>query len=95
MFEGLVNLLPILKDQALTSPNVELLEIKKKKIIILFKSWHLAMALLALQYNHMSKSCVETIHDSYATQLQSIGLWHWSVFVIMHIEDARRLVIHL
>jgi hypothetical protein len=31
MFEGLVNLLPILKDLAHTSPNVELLENKKKK----------------------------------------------------------------
>jgi hypothetical protein len=29
MFEGLVNLLPILKDLALTSPNVDLPEIKK------------------------------------------------------------------
>jgi hypothetical protein len=31
MFEGLVNLLPILKDLAHTSPNVELLENEKKK----------------------------------------------------------------
>jgi nuclear pore complex protein Nup98-Nup96 len=48
------------------------------------------MSLVALQYNHVSKSCLETIHDSYATQLQSIGLWHWSVFVLMHIDDERR-----
>jgi hypothetical protein len=32
MFDGLVNILPILKDLALTSPNVELPEIKKKCI---------------------------------------------------------------
>jgi hypothetical protein len=36
MFEGLVNLLPILKDLAHTSPNVELLENKKKKKIFQF-----------------------------------------------------------
>ncbi len=48
------------------------------------------MSLIALQYNHVSKSCLETIHDSYATQLQSIGLWQWSIFVLMHIEDERR-----
>jgi hypothetical protein len=35
MFEGLVNLLPILKGLAHTSPNVELPEIKQKKNKIL------------------------------------------------------------
>lgn len=33
---------------------------------------------------------METLHESYATQLQSFGLWHWSVFVLMHIDDANR-----
>lgn len=54
-------------------------------------SWHLLMALIALQYNHVQKFSLETLHDSYASQLESIGLWHWSIFVLMHIEDEKRL----
>jgi hypothetical protein len=38
MFEGLVNLLPILKDLAHTPPNVELPEIKKKKKFNLYSA---------------------------------------------------------
>ena len=58
--------------------------------IELFFSWHLAMALKALNYNQVSIECLETIHESYATQLQSLGLWHWAVFVLMHIADDKR-----
>lgn len=53
-------------------------------------SWHLAMALLALGYKHVSRSCLDTLHESYAAQLQSMGLWHWSLYVLMHIEDETR-----
>lgn len=53
-------------------------------------SWHLAMALVSLNYNFISKECLETLHESYASQLQSIGLWHWSVFVLMHLGDENR-----
>jgi nuclear pore complex protein Nup98-Nup96 len=48
------------------------------------------MALVALQFNHVTKACLESLHDSYVMQLQSFGLWHWSIFVIMHIEDEQR-----
>lgn len=53
-------------------------------------SWHLAMALVAINYNSISRECLETLHESYASQLQSIGLWHWSVFVLLHIDDEKR-----
>ncbi|CAF0852273.1 unnamed protein product [Brachionus calyciflorus] len=53
-------------------------------------SWHLTMSLIALQYNHIPKFSIENLHDSFAAQLQSIGLWHWAVFVLMHIEDDQR-----
>ena len=53
-------------------------------------SWHLTMALLSLNYNFIAKECLETLHESYATQLQSFGLWHWSIFVFMHIDDENR-----
>jgi nuclear pore complex protein Nup98-Nup96 len=53
-------------------------------------SWHLAMALVSLGYNSVSSECLESLHESYANQLQSIGLWHWSVFVLMHLADGKR-----
>lgn len=27
-------------------------------------------------------------HTNFAAQLESVGLWHWAVFVLLHIEDA-------
>ena len=27
-------------------------------------------------------------HTNFAAQLESIGLWHWAVFVLLHIEEA-------
>lgn len=53
-------------------------------------SWHLTMALQALQYNHMAKFSMETLHNNFAEQLQSVGLWHWAIYVLMHIEDDQR-----
>jgi len=53
-------------------------------------SWHLAMALVSLNYKFISKECLENLHESYATQLQSFGLWHWAVFILMHIDDEKR-----
>ncbi|RNA23314.1 nuclear pore complex Nup98-Nup96 isoform X1 [Brachionus plicatilis] len=53
-------------------------------------TWHLTMALQALQYNHITKFSMETLHNSFASQLQSTGLWHWAVFVLMHIDDDQR-----
>lgn len=50
-------------------------------------SWHLAMSLVSLSYKYISKECLENLHDSYASQLQSVGLWHWSIFILMHIEN--------
>jgi nuclear pore complex protein Nup98-Nup96 len=53
-------------------------------------SWHLAMALLSLNYSYVSRECLATLHESYAVQLQSFGLWHWAVFILMHIDDTNR-----
>ena len=48
------------------------------------------MALVSLNYKFISKECLENLHESYATQLQSFGLWHWAVFILMHIDDEKR-----
>lgn len=50
-------------------------------------SWHLWGVLQALHYSHLSASCQGLLHSSYAAQLESAGLWHLAVFILMHIPD--------
>lgn len=45
------------------------------------------MALLSLEYRHISSNSLLNLHDNYATQLQTLDLWHWSIFIILHIDD--------
>jgi nuclear pore complex protein Nup98-Nup96 len=47
------------------------------------------MALVSLNYKYISKESLENLHISFASQLQTIGLWHWSIFVLMHIENEQ------
>uniref|UniRef100_H3CQG4 Nuclear pore complex protein Nup98-Nup96 n=1 Tax=Tetraodon nigroviridis TaxID=99883 RepID=H3CQG4_TETNG len=49
-------------------------------------SWHLWGVLQALHYSHLSASRQGLLH-SYAAQLESAGLWHLAVFILMHIPD--------
>ena len=62
-------------------------------------SWHLMHALIALNnFNNtnisISRHCLNSLNESYAAQLESIDdeMWHWSIFVLMHIEgdESRR-----
>ena len=74
-------------------------------------SWHLAQSLAAINYQQTTRLCSDSLHDTYATQLQSLGastsststsssssisandmndMWHWSVFVLMHVRDEKR-----
>ena len=48
------------------------------------------MALLSLEYRHLSLNCIDNLHDNYATQLQTLDLWHWSIFIILHINDEKK-----
>ncbi|TKS83411.1 Nuclear pore complex protein [Collichthys lucidus] len=50
-------------------------------------SWHLWGVLQALHYSHLSASCQGLLHTSYAAQLESAGLWHMAVFILLHIPD--------
>ncbi|XP_059911980.1 nuclear pore complex protein Nup98-Nup96 isoform X1 [Gadus macrocephalus] len=50
-------------------------------------SWHLWGVLGALQYSHLSGPRQGLLHVSYAAQLESAGLWHLAVFVLLHIPD--------
>uniref|UniRef100_A0A7N6BCQ7 Nuclear pore complex protein Nup98-Nup96 n=1 Tax=Anabas testudineus TaxID=64144 RepID=A0A7N6BCQ7_ANATE len=50
-------------------------------------SWHLWGVLQALHYTHLSTSRQGLLHASYAAQLESVGLWHMAVFILLHIPD--------
>ncbi|XP_029029419.1 nuclear pore complex protein Nup98-Nup96 isoform X2 [Betta splendens] len=50
-------------------------------------SWHLWSVLQALHYTHLSISRQGLLHASYAAQLESAGLWHMAVFILLHIPD--------
>uniref|UniRef100_A0A4W6F9F7 Nuclear pore complex protein Nup98-Nup96 n=1 Tax=Lates calcarifer TaxID=8187 RepID=A0A4W6F9F7_LATCA len=50
-------------------------------------SWHLWGVLQALHYSHLSASRQGLLHASYAAQLESTGLWHMAVFILLHIPD--------
>ncbi|XP_043928758.1 nuclear pore complex protein Nup98-Nup96 [Protopterus annectens] len=52
-------------------------------------SWHLWMVLQALNYSHLSLQRQGLLHTSYASQLESVGLWEWSIFVLLHISDPQ------
>jgi nuclear pore complex protein Nup98-Nup96 len=48
------------------------------------------MSLLSLNYTQINQASLENLHHSFAVQLQSLDLWHWSVFVLMHLSDAKQ-----
>ncbi|XP_012944343.1 nuclear pore complex protein Nup98-Nup96 [Aplysia californica] len=51
-------------------------------------SWHLLQTLESLGYRHLSPQCRDTIHVSFASQLEAQGLWQWAAFVLLHIPSA-------
>lgn len=53
-------------------------------------SWLMQQALLALGYTHLSEHVATLTHVNFATQLEAYGLWHWSVFVMLHLRDTRK-----
>jgi nuclear pore complex protein Nup98-Nup96 len=43
--------------------------------------------LLSLGYSHLSAAHHTSVCVSYASQLESLGLWHWAVFVLLHLYE--------
>ncbi|XP_026470889.1 nuclear pore complex protein Nup98-Nup96-like [Ctenocephalides felis] len=57
-------------------------------------SWFLQQTLKSIGYGHSSELSQSMIHTSFASQLETNGLWHWAVFVLLHIEsDERRAAV--
>lgn len=50
-------------------------------------SFLLLQILDTLGYHHLSDSCRLKIYTSLADQLESNGLWEWSLWIILHIAD--------
>ncbi|BES93176.1 Nuclear pore complex protein nup98 [Nesidiocoris tenuis] len=52
--------------------------------------WFLMRALMELGYSHVNlySSCV--VHMSFASQLEAHGLWHWAVFIVLHLPDEEK-----
>lgn len=56
-------------------------------------SWLLHQVLNALGYSHISEYSSALVHTSFASQLESHGLWHWAIFVLLHLKNKQRSVI--
>ena len=50
--------------------------------------WFVAQTLRSLGYRHLSDEKRDRHHAEFATQLEALGLWHWAVFVLLHLRDA-------
>lgn len=46
--------------------------------------------LVALGYAHLSDHVAALTHTNFATQLEAHGLWHWAIFVMLHLRDSVR-----
>ena len=49
-------------------------------------SWLLASLLGSLGYTHLHPTRQAHLHSSFGCQLERAGLWHWAVFVLLHIN---------
>lgn len=50
-------------------------------------SWLLLQQLKSLGYLHCSEHSEAQLHVSFASQLENYGLWHWSIFILLHIPN--------
>ena len=48
--------------------------------------------LQSLGLDTLSEGAAEELHLNYAAQLEQEGLWHWAVFVLLHLSDPLRCV---
>ena len=51
-------------------------------------SWLLASLLGSLGYTHLHPTRQAQLHSSFGCQLERAGLWHWAVFVLLHINQS-------
>lgn len=55
--------------------------------VLFFNSWLLHLALSSVGYN-IPADIANTLHMNFASQLESVGLWDWAIFVLLHHTDT-------
>ncbi|XP_033229340.1 nuclear pore complex protein Nup98-Nup96-like [Belonocnema kinseyi] len=53
-------------------------------------SWLTQQMLVALGYSHLSDYVAALTHANFAAQLETYDLWHWAIFVVLHLQDSGR-----
>lgn len=53
-------------------------------------SWLLLQILKSIGYQHCSEQSEAQLHVSFASQLENYGLWHWSIFALLHIPNKAK-----
>ena len=53
-------------------------------------SWFVHRVLTTLGYRHLPTHALERLHRDAASQAERLGLWHWAVFVLCHLEEPTR-----
>jgi nuclear pore complex protein Nup98-Nup96 len=53
-------------------------------------SWFLHRVLTVLGYRHLAAGARDRLHRDTASQAERLGLWHWAVFVLCHLEEPAR-----
>ncbi|XP_055631549.1 nuclear pore complex protein Nup98-Nup96 [Toxorhynchites rutilus septentrionalis] len=53
-------------------------------------SWFLLQILETLGYRHCSELSRSQLHVSFANQLENHDMWHWAIYVLLHLNDASR-----
>ncbi|XP_053682559.1 nuclear pore complex protein Nup98-Nup96 [Sabethes cyaneus] len=53
-------------------------------------SWFLMQTLETLGYRHCSELSRSQLHLSFANQLENHGMWHWAIYVLLHLNDQSR-----
>lgn len=56
-------------------------------------SWSVWRALQALEYTQLSDYRASSLCAGFAAQLETLGLWHWATFVLLHIQNPSRYVV--
>ncbi|CAB4060426.1 NUP98 [Lepeophtheirus salmonis] len=51
-------------------------------------SWFINQALISLGYKHLNTIRQDDLTASFASQLENLSLWEWSVFVLLHLSHG-------
>ena len=52
--------------------------------------WFVGQFLRTIGYMHISTTREAQIHIEFASQLESLGLWDWSIYVLLHLHGTEQ-----